>query len=322
MRSERLLTLLLLLQNYGKMKTRELAERLEVSERTICRDMDALSAAGIPVVAQRGYGGGWKLLEGYRTRLTGMKAEELLSLILAHPTGLMEDLGLRKDFEAAWEKLRVETPISIQQSLDRARERIHIDGAGWHPFHESTPSLTTAQEAVWMEQKLTFRYPRGEAWTERIVRPLGLVAKRNIWYLVAETDDGAGTNNGIRTFRISRMEDARLMDETFERPVDFRLADYWEKSVHQFKSNLPSYPATIAVAESHLQRLKQERYVGILNCTPPADGWVVAEVDCQTLDSACQIFLGYGASLKVLSPVELRKKVRHTAEEMILLYKE
>jgi predicted DNA-binding transcriptional regulator YafY len=174
------------------------------------RDMEALSAAGVPVFAERGSNGGWCLSEGYRTTLTGMKTVEIISLLLSNPSNLLDDLGIRNDFDMAFLKLLAESPVTIQQDADIVRQRIHIDGAGWHQSNETFPYLTTVQ------------YQREKDIVERIVNPLLLVAKRSIWYVLAEIE------GEFRTYRVSRLVDAHLVEESFERPHNFNLAQYWE----------------------------------------------------------------------------------------------
>lgn len=314
MRADRLLSILLLLQNQGRMTSRELAEKLEVSERTIHRDMEALSAAGVPVYSERGACGGWALSEGYRTNLTGLKSEEIQSLLLVTPTVLLNDLGMRGSFEVAYQKLMAASPKALQQDAAHVRQRIHIDGAGWHQSNEEFPHLSTIQEAVWQERKLYMRYQREESVVERVVHPLGLAAKRSTWYLVAEVE------NELRTYRISRLLDARIQEETFVRPADFDLARYWEESTEQFKASLPRYLARVKVNEKLLKRLSQERYLKMLSTQPVGSGWVEAEIQFHTLESACEMILGFGSRMQVLEPEELRTKVIAETQATLALY--
>lgn len=314
MRADRLLSILLLIQNHGKITSRQLAEKLEVSERTICRDMEALSAAGVPVFAERGSNGGWCLSEGYRTTLTGMKTGEILSLLLSNPSNLLDDLGIRNDFEVAFQKLLAESPVTIQQDADIVRQRIHIDGAGWHQSNESFPYLTTVQEAVWKTQKLYIQYQREKDIVERIVNPLGLVAKRSIWYVVAEIE------GEFRTYRVSRLVDARIVEESFERPHNFNLAQYWEQSTEQFKMSLPRYSARVRMIETVLPRFASQPYARVNHIRSTKNGLLDADIEFETLDSACQIILSFGACLEVLAPNELRNKVKAEAKAIELLY--
>jgi predicted DNA-binding transcriptional regulator YafY len=313
-RADRLLKILLLLQNEGKRTTAELADRLEVSQRTVMRDMEALSMAGVPVYAARGRDGGWLLPESYRTNLTGLKSEEFLSLIIsAHPK-LLADLGFKTHFDAAFQKLLASSPAVIRQSAEIVWKKIHIDGAGWHPANEAYPCLPTVREAVWTERKLSFIYRRDDGDAERTVHPLGLVAKRSVWYLVAEIE------GSVRTYRISRIKEARLLDETFVRPPDFDLAKYWEQSTAEFRQNLPRYPARLNIRAAVLDRLQKERYVQVRQTEPAEDGWIAAEVEFETADSACEIVLSFGPAVRVLAPLELREKVIAAAQAVVNLY--
>ncbi|MGD8191889.1 helix-turn-helix transcriptional regulator [Brevibacillus ginsengisoli] len=314
MRADRMLTILLLLQNEGKMSSRKLAQRLEVSERTIIRDMEALSMSGVPVYAERGSCGGWLLAEGYRTKLTGMKAEELISLVISSHPGLLTDLGIKKHFDVALQKLLASSPASIQKNIELIQKKIHIDGAGWHQTSESYPYLTTVQEAVWAECTLCMHYKREKDIVIRTVHPLGLVAKRSVWYLLAESD------GEIRTYRVSRIVHAELLNESFPYPIDFNLAQQWEQSTIQFQQNLPRYPATLKINEQLLDRLEQERYLTVLETKPAENGLLEAIVQFATLEHACEKVLSFGSFAEVIAPEELRAKVISETQAVINLY--
>jgi predicted DNA-binding transcriptional regulator YafY len=238
MRADRLLSILLLLQANGRMTARTLAQRLECSERTILRDMDALSGAGVPVVADRGVNGGWRLLDGYQTKLTGLTAIEIQSLFLGRPPKLMADLGLKDAAEAAWIKLQASLPVEVRAQAEFVRQRILVDARGWHDSEETISSLPVLLEALWRGRQLRFDYPRGDATSERVVHPLGLVARGSAWYLVADRGDQR------RTYRISRIRGAAVLDEQSCRPADFDLAGHWERAATEFRDKLPRYYAT------------------------------------------------------------------------------
>lgn len=317
MRADRLISIVLLLQNAGQMTAKQLAEQLEVSERTVHRDMEALSAAGIPVYAERGTQGGWKLAEGYRTSLTGLKADELSTLLLAGSLELLGDLGKREAYDAACRKIWAAAPDSYRQAAEFTRQRIHIDGAGWQESSDSTDCLPTIQEAVWAERKLAIAYERGSETVARIICPLGLVAKRNTWYVVAETD------GEYRTYRISRIRSAELQAERFRRPDDFQLDAYWKQSMERFTAELPKYPAKLSLTELGLRRIRQERYVKVIAEAPGRiDNWLEAEVEFNTLESACDIALSIGPELIVLEPAELRARLIGRAAAIVGLYEE
>jgi predicted DNA-binding transcriptional regulator YafY len=313
-RADRLLSILLCLQTTDKINTRELAEKLEVSERTILRDMDALSTSGVPVVSDRGAAGGWRLMEGYRTNLTGLKAQEIQSLLLANATHILGDLGMRSNYEMATLKLLASFPQSVQQDAAKVRQRIHVDGAGWYHANESVPWLTTIQDAIWMEHKLQITYLREDQPSERLVDPIGIVVKGTIWYMVAAVD------SELRSYRVSRIQHAEITDVPFTRPSEFELAAFWEQSTKDFKANLPQYPALIKVKPQALSRLQKERFVATQEIRSSNEDWMTLEVYFQTLETACQTVLSYGADLIVVEPAALRKLTCETMLAALKLY--
>jgi len=314
LRADRMLSILMLLQNEGKKTAKELAERLEVSERTILRDMEALSMSGVPVYSERGSGGGWLLSDGFRTNLTGIKAEELLSLIVsAHPE-LLTDLGIKKHFDATFQKLLASSPSSIKHNIELLQKKVHIDGAGWHQAKETYPCLSTVQEAVWANLKLCIHYKRDQEIAVRTVCPLGLVAKRSVWYLVAESE------GALRTYRVSRITNAEVLQESFPYPKEFHLANYWEESTAEFRQKLPRYPAKLKISEKLLERLEQERYIQVLETEPGKNGWMEATIQFATLEHACELILRFGALAEVLSPQELRSKVISELHSVLAIY--
>src|SRR5215472_14424396 len=199
MRGDRLLSILILLQTHRRLTARQLARRLECSERTILRDMDALSTSGVPLVADRGVGGGWRLLDGFETKLTGLKAREIQSLFLSPPAGLLADLGLKQEGEIALAKLRASIPAELRGPAEFAARRILVDTRGWRDPGESVAGLPVLLDALWRGRRLRFVYAGTlHAAAERTVDPLGLVAKGAAWYLIATTAAGP------RTYRVSR----------------------------------------------------------------------------------------------------------------------
>jgi len=312
MRADRLLSILLLLQTHPRLTGRELAARLEVSERTIHRDMESLSAAGVPVVAERGAGGGWSLLESYRTNLTGLNLAEIQTLFIAAPAHLMSDLGLRQASETALIKLLAALP-GERSRRDAAfmRQRIHIDGAGWQQEPELVEWLPVVQEALWQEHKLHITYERGDGTcTERLLDPLGLVAKGRIWYLVANVDEQT------RTYRISRIQNAHLSDEPSLRPPDFDLAAFWKESSAQFKANLPRYCTTFRVDPAIVPDMRYAGHIEGLSSSDD-DGWITADMRFDVELEARAYALGFGGQLEVLSPLDLRDTVLRLAHEVI-----
>jgi len=319
MRADRLLSILLLLQAHQRMTARELAQRLEVSERTILRDMSALGSAGIPVRAERGVGGGWMLLDSYRTTLTGLKEAEIQALFLTRPQRLLADLGLDKAAEAGLLKLLAALPSASRRGAQDISQRIHVDVGGWRRAEESTPLLPVLQEAVWQERRLRMVYQRGdESVVERVVDPLGLVAKGSVWYLVAGVDGEA------RSYRVSRVREATLLEESCARPDGFDLASYWERSTQEFTAALPRYLATLRVEAALVGRLRQgERYTQLEAEEPPdAEGWAQVEMRFEEEHNAVEFILGFGDRIEVVAPDELRAQVIQQAAAVIALYTE
>ncbi len=317
MRADRLLSILLLLQTHRRMTAGELARRLEVSERTIYRDMDSLSAAGVPVYMERGSGGGCLLPEGYRTNLTGLSETEIQSLFLATPARLLADLGLRQAAEGALIKLLAALPSVSRRDAEYARQRIHVDSAGWHRSGEVVASLPALQEAIWQERKVRFTYQRGDgASAERLVDPLGLVAKGRVWYLVAATD------GDIRTYRVSRVRDACATDEPCARPDGFDLAAYWERSSADFVAALPRYPVTLRVPTDLLPHITGTLPPGRIEQAgePDADGWVIMRVRFDIEEEAAGYAFRFGTQLEVLEPAALRDRMARTAASVAGFY--
>ncbi|HEX2910083.1 MAG TPA: YafY family protein [Chloroflexia bacterium] len=317
MRADRLLSILMLLQVKRHQTAREIARRLEVSERTVHRDMEALSAAGIPVVAERGTGGGWRLLESYQTNLNGLNLAEINSLFLSQPDQLLADLGLNQASEAALLKLLAALPTVQRQTAEYARQRIYIDSGGWNEHQEATTMLPVLQDAVWQERKVSMLYRRNdETAVERVIDPLGLVAKGTVWYLVGAVE------GEIRSYRVSRVEKATLLEESCQRPAEFDLAAYWKESASQFRANLPVYYATLRVRQAMVPRLRYNvRYARIEKIEEPLGGeWAKVTIRFQSEGEACEYVSGFGPDMLVVEPASLREKVVKQAEELLKLY--
>jgi predicted DNA-binding transcriptional regulator YafY len=312
-RADRLISILLLLQLRGQATTAELAKRLEVSHRTVHRDMDALTAAGVPVYAERGVRGGWRLLGDYRTDLTGLSEGEARALLLRQPDGLLSDLGLDDVAEGAFLKLTASLPTTFRQGAATLRERIIVEGRG--PT-DAVPDLPLILEGMEKGCTLRFAYRRGDGETRvRVAAPLGLVAKGNTWYLIAEIDETR------RTYRVSRMSDTTVMDEPFTMPPDFSLRAYWAESRAAFKAELPRYDVVALIHEASLERLGLVgRFATVKQREPHSPGWVRAQIRFEVEDDAHAWALSMGARAVVMEPPELRERVRETLQEMLGTY--
>jgi predicted DNA-binding transcriptional regulator YafY len=321
MRADRLFSIVLLLQSHRQLTSRDLAVRLEVSARTIHRDMEALSGAGIPVVAERGTGGGWSLLGEYRTNLTGLNEAEIQSLFVSKPSRLLADLNLEKAAEGAFLKLLAALPSVYRRGAEYARQRIYVDVTGWNRAEEAVPLLHALQEAVWQERRVRMLYGRGEcgAAVERTVDPLGLVAKGSVWYFVAASEGGEA-----RSYRVSRVEGVEVLDEQILRPPDFDLAAFWEQSSAQFRAHLPAYRARVRVRRESVARMPYAGRFARIERTgePDAEGWVEVSLRFDVEEMACEYALGFSTQLEVLEPQSLREKVLAAAQSVVAFYEQ
>jgi predicted DNA-binding transcriptional regulator YafY len=320
MRADRLLSLLMLLQARGRMTAQKLAKELEVSERTIYRDIDALSAAGVPVYAERGLGGGYALLDSYRTNLTGLTQDEVRALFMLSIPIPLAQLGVDQELKAALLKLSAALPAARRHDEERARRRIYLDSTWWFQPQEPVPHLQAIQRAVWQDHKIYLTFRRSfETQVERLVEPYGLVAKTNVWYVVWARD------GHIRADRVSSVLDARISDESFERPPDFDLAAYWQRWCTEFEQNRPFYPVTVRVAPNFISILRRffgDRVHATTEQTglPDDEGWITVTLSFETLGEARDRILGFGRAVQVLEPEALRKSVLDFATQIVALY--
>jgi predicted DNA-binding transcriptional regulator YafY len=313
MRAQRLLSILMQLQVNRRMTARALARKLEVSERTILRDMDSLSSSGVPVIAERGAGGGWSLLAEYETKLTGLSPEEIQSLFVSRAPKLAADLGLQQASEGAWTKLQAALPPTARRQADFVRQRVLIDTRGWRNPTESASSLPVLLDALWRERQVRFLYESVscEA-SDRTVDPLGLVARGSVWYLVANRDAE------LRTYRVSRMRNAAILDTAAHWPGDFELAAYWDRSASEFREKLPQYHAVFLAKPSVMRWI---RYRGWrLEEETPEGSLVRVRVRFDAEVEALQFALSFGADVEVVEPVALRAQVRDAAMGTVQLY--
>lgn len=319
MRADRLFAIVLLLQSHRLLTARNLAQRLEVSERTIHRDMEALSGAGIPVVAERGTGGGWSLLGEYRTNLTGLNEAEIQSLFVTKPSRLLADLNLEKAAEGAMLKLLAALPSIYRRGAETARQRIYVDVAGWNRAEEAVPLLHVLQDAVWHERKLRLMYGGGECEAvERLVDPLGLVAKGSVWYLVAAVE------GEVRSYRVSRVQSVEVLDTACVRPPDFDLATFWEQSAAQYRAHLPRYQMKARVRPEIVARLPFAGRFARVEHTGHTDkeGWIHVSLRFDVEEMACEYALSFGTQLEVLEPLALCEKVIDAARNVVAFYEQ
>ncbi len=322
MRADRLLSLLMLLQTRGRMTARQLADELEVSERTVYRDIEALSLAGVPVYAERGPGGGCALLDNYRTSLTGLTENEVRALFMLSIPAPLTELGVSQELKAALLKLAAALPAALRSDEERARQRVYLDSVPWHQPEAPAPHLQTIHQAVWQDRKLqvTYRLPF-DTRTEWLVEPYGLVAKETTWYLVC------AMNGATRVLRVSQVADAHIADARFERPLDFDLAAFWSAWCAARNEHRPYYPVKVRVAPELVPLLPH--YFGhsvrdaCAQAGPPDErGWTTLTLVFERLEAARDRLLGFGRAVEVLEPEALRLSLIDFATQIVALYGE
>jgi predicted DNA-binding transcriptional regulator YafY len=328
MRASRLLSILLTLQAKGHVTAQELAEECEVSLRTIYRDIDALSSAGIPVYSERGSDGGYRLLDGYKTRLNGLSAQEADSLFFAGLPGPAADLGLGSIMAGARLTLLTALPEDLRHSAEQMQHRFHLDTPAWFSEADSLPEyLPRIAQAVWEQRQIDISYQSWKARNRRRVSPLGLVLKSGAWYLVGAVEGSP------RTYRVSRILDFALRENRFERPKNFNLAAYWDESTRRLEEELHPGRATLRLSPTgrkmfdHLMSpyvragadfAHEDRQVEEAVKDPA--GWIRVSIPVGSLREACVELLRFGAELEVLAPPDLRTAMSDIVRAMTQIY--
>jgi predicted DNA-binding transcriptional regulator YafY len=320
-RASRLVSLLLLLQNRGRVSASKLAAELGVTPRTVYRDVEALAAAGVPIYAETGPDGGYQLMDGYRTRLTGLTAGEAGSLFL---TGLPQpaaELGLGAQVAAAELKLMAALPTPYRDASVRIRQRFHLDAPGWYREADPVPQLLAAAEALWQDQVVEVSYRRwspAPGVVTRRLHPLGLVLKAGVWYLVAGPK--------VRTYRVGNIEELRTLDEPFTRPAGFDLAEFWRANVESYEEGEAGETAVVRLSAAGIAALPGilgPRAARLVSRTlEPEDdaGWRRARVPLENVPHAAAGLLRLGADAQVLEPPELVAHMGNTIRAMARLY--
>ncbi len=320
MRASRLLAILMLLQARGRMTAEALAAEFEVSVRTIYRDIDQLSAANVPVYADRGPNGGFALLDGYRTQLTGMTPAEAETLFLAGLPGPAAELGLGGVLAAAQLKLTAALPERTRASARRVAERVHLDPVGWFRSTEEARLLPAITQAVLDERVLEVRYKMGAGSVKRRLKPLGLVLKAGVWYLVAQVGEQT------RTYRVSQMLEATPGDERFARPKGFDLATAWSAAARAYERGVYRDRAVLRLSSAGLRRLEALGAPvarAAAESAEPADktGWRRVTIPIESVEQAAAELIRLGTEIEVLEPTALRRRIADLAQEVARLYR-
>ncbi|MFB7313487.1 helix-turn-helix transcriptional regulator [Streptomyces sp. NPDC056192] len=323
MRAARLIKMVLLLQSRPAMTAAELARELEVSERTITRDAQALSEAGVPVYADRGRAGGYRLVGGYRTRLTGLARNEAEALFLSGLPSALREMGLEDAASAARLKVSAALLPSLRDASDAAAQRFHLDAPGWYQEPVTPELLPAVAEAVWDDRMIKARYRRGGPGSEveRELAPYGLVLKAGVWYVCAR----AGTD--FRVYRMDRFAAVAVTDERFVRDEDFDLPAFWDERAAQFARSILRTEVTVRVSEAGVGRLPhlvdRSAALDALDAAgpPDVDGWRTVVLPVESLDVAYSQLLALGPELEVLGPADLRTRFGTAAERLSDLYR-
>lgn len=321
-RASRLLTLLLLLQTRGRMTAAQLAGELEVSVRTVYRDVESLNAAGVPLYGDAGRDGGYRLLDGYRTQLTGLTAAEAEVLFLGGLPGPAAELGLGAALTAAELKIKAALPAPLRERAELIRQRFHLDVPTWYRAGDDPKHLASVADAVWGQRSVRMRYRRWAAPADvaRTVDPLGIVLKAGRWYVVARS--GAR----VRTYRVAQILTLDVLGARFVRPAEFELGEYWRCYVEDFEARRHRGEAVARISPGAAERLPDLLDTATVSAVartaePDAGGWVRARIPIETVDHAAGELLQLGAGVEVLAPPELRRRLAEIAEGLSRLYR-
>ncbi|AXG77462.1 helix-turn-helix transcriptional regulator [Streptomyces paludis] len=321
MRAARLIKMVLLLQSRPSMTAGELARELEVSERTITRDAQALSEAGVPVYADRGRTGGYRLIGGYRTRLTGLARGEAEALFLSGVPGALREMGLDDVSSAARLKVSAALLPSLRDASDTAAQRFHLDAPGWYQEPRTPELLPVVAEAVWGDRLLSARYRRRDAEVERRLAPYGLVLKAGVWYLCASVC----AEKAFRVYRIDRFTAAEPLQERFSRLESFDLPAFWDERAAEFARSLLCAEVVVRLTAEGARRLPQvadrvAAYEALAAAAPDAAGLLTVTLPVESLDVAYDQLLALGPEAEILEPASLRIRFAETADRMRGLY--
>lgn len=312
MRSSRLLDLMLRLQGGPGTTAARLAEQLDVSVRTVYRDVAALQAAGVPVWTESGPGGGIRLLDGWQSKLSGMTGTETSALMLLGMPGLADDLGLADVTARAESKLLGALPLPLRAGALLWRERLHIDAPGWFARTSETGELASIAAAVLDGRRLRIRYRRGAREVSRTLDPLGLVAKAGVWYLVARHRDRT------LSYRVTRIDAAQILDEPARRPASFDLAAWWSETTAEFDRALLRYPCRVRLSPFAWRRLRSvvgEEAAEVTPSDPDEQGWVTVDLVLEAEDVATDQLLTLAPGVEVLAPTSLRAALATAGRE-------
>ncbi len=336
MRASRLLSILLLLQSRGRLTAPALAAHLEVSERTVLRDMDQLSASGVPVWSERGRDGGFQLRPGWSTELTGLTESESQALFLSGLPKAATELGLGSAAISARTKMLAAVPTTMRADAIRVGERLHLDPVDWYRAATAPKFLQAVADAVWHQRILAIQYQSWEGNKERVIKPLGLVLKAGVWYIAAIAQAAsnkkiAAKKNSIyarknktelpiaqspRTYKLANIRSLSVMNGSFKYPTKFSLADYWAESVRRFEAGMYQNSASLRVNDRGFKLVKElsaiidEAAEQSQKADPKNEDWKLITIPIESIEHAAKQFLAFGLDVEVIAPIELRNHIK------------
>lgn len=315
MKADRLISILMLLQMHKQLTANDLAKRLEVSIRTIYRDIESLSSLGIPIFTERGSNGGVQLLGDYKTTLSGINKNELYSLFFPNSDKILEDLGIEKIKESTMFKLLGDSSINQVNEIKNLQNYIYIDMETWNenPTVICKNILWILQESIWNKTILNIIYRKINDTKEVTLKPLGLVCKRGVWYLIGENTEI------IKTYKVSNIESASLTDTIFNRPSDFHLESYWKQSTSNFRSTIPKHTFTFKANTSIINHIKERPFITINNTVIKED-YVYFDIQFDAVFQGIEFAFGYGKDIEILSPLHAINEIKKKASEISNLY--
>jgi len=317
MRADRLLSILMMLQLHARTTASELAEQLEVSVRTIYRDIEALERSGVPIVTDRGRSGGLKLMGGYQTRLTCLSGEEAEALPFAQIGIAASALGFEGAAKAARLKVFAALPAFERERALRASERFHLDPAEWYQRPATPACLRTLAAAVLADHAVAIEYESWNGRKVRVVEPLGLVLKAGAWYMLALN------SNRYAIYRVEGIHAIRTLEKRKVQCRNFNLARVWRQEVSRFEASLRRARAILRIHESAMSRLIRlgaDAAEAIRGASPDAEGWRTASIWIESVPHAAGLLLGFDSDIEVLSPVALRRELAMRAGRIAALY--
>ncbi|QJR09250.1 hypothetical protein DSM104443_00287 [Usitatibacter rugosus] len=320
MKASRLLSVLMLLQSHERMTAAALAQALDVSERTIMRDVDQLSAAGVPIWAERGREGGLRLRQGWSTHLTGMTEHEANALLLTGMPGAAAELGLGEAALSARLKLVASLPMPMREQAAKVADRLHIDPMDWYRENDTPPQLRDVADAVWRSGRIRVRYASWRKTSWRELEPVGLILKAGAWYVAARE---AGKRD-VRTYRLAHVLELLPGRGTFKRPPSFDLARYWRESSARFEKDLRPLQVRVWMSPWALGSLAQTRSRFTELPAPPGGrqraGWRLVQLAVESIEEGARHILGFGGEAEVVEPAPLRIMVSDMAERIHLAH--